>query len=326
MVSAIVNAAREPTVHDEQADRRRARLRAAQRRRSRRRSPRCSADPLETTVFVFVGGGGRAPKALLDALKSAEVVGPDSEKTSDVLAAELERADLKLDGEASPGGRRTARRRRRPRRGARRRARRPRSVPASRSNAADVEPYLGEMGSVPVFQLTNAIEEGQVAGALVDPRPAAHRHERPPAEADAPAAGPRHAAVALPQAAARRRPGDPHDRRGARRARREGEHVPGAEGARGVTGARHRRAHAGRSTHCTRPTSTSRARARCPRTPCSRCWCAAPRRAAQPQPSRSGGRPPRGAASRGTTLSLGGSLVRGLHEARGAAGELRSCG
>jgi DNA polymerase-3 subunit delta len=123
------------------------------------------ADPLETTVLVFVAGGGRAPKSLLDALKDAEVVGPDSEKTSDVLAAELDRVDLKLDGEATravaqrlgdDAGRAAA------------------LVdvlvaafgPGVTLGAADVEPYLGEAGSVPVFQLTNAIEEGQVAGAL----------------------------------------------------------------------------------------------------------------------------------------------------------------
>ncbi len=122
-------------------------------------------DPLETTVFVFVAGGGRAPKSLLDALKGAETVGPDSEKTSDVLAAELERVDLELGNDAAravavrlgdDAGRAAA------------------LVdvlvaafgPGVTLNAADVEPYLGEAGSVPVFQLTNAIEEGQVAGAL----------------------------------------------------------------------------------------------------------------------------------------------------------------
>lgn len=123
------------------------------------------ADPLETTVLVFVAGGGRAPKSLLDALKDAEVVGPDSEKTSDVLAAELERVDLKLDGEAT----RAAAQRLGDDAG---RAAALVDVlvaafgPGVTLNAADVEPYLGEAGSVPVFQLTNAIEEGQVAGAL----------------------------------------------------------------------------------------------------------------------------------------------------------------
>jgi DNA polymerase-3 subunit delta len=114
---------------------------------------------------VFVSGGGRGAKALLDALKEAETVGPESEKTSDVLAAELERGQLTLDGEAAravterlgdDAGRAAA------------------LVdvlvaafgPGAKLSAADVAPYLGEAGSVPVYQLTNAIEEGQVAGAL----------------------------------------------------------------------------------------------------------------------------------------------------------------
>ncbi len=40
------------------------------------------------------------------------------------------------------------------------------SAPGPSSSASDVEPYLGEAGSVPVFELTNAIEEGKVAAAL----------------------------------------------------------------------------------------------------------------------------------------------------------------
>jgi DNA polymerase III subunit delta len=122
-------------------------------------------DPLPSTVFVFVAGGGRAPKSLLDALKPAQVVGPDSEKTSDVLAAELERADIHLAGDAA----RAAAQRLGEDAG---RAAALVDVlaaafgPGAKLDAADVEPYLGEAGSVPVFQLTNAIEEGQVAGSL----------------------------------------------------------------------------------------------------------------------------------------------------------------
>jgi DNA polymerase-3 subunit delta len=123
------------------------------------------ADALETTVLVFVAGGGRAPKTLTEALKGAEVVGPESEKTADVLGTELERAGLALDPEAAKvtadrfgddAGRAAG------------------LVevlgaafgPGSKLGVADVEPYLGEAGSVPVFQLTNAIEEGKVAAAL----------------------------------------------------------------------------------------------------------------------------------------------------------------
>jgi DNA polymerase-3 subunit delta len=123
------------------------------------------ADLLETTVFVFVGGGGRAPKSLTDALKPAEVVGPDSEKTVDVLGSELARAGISLDKEAA----RDATERLGDDAG---RAAGLVEVlgatfgPGAKLSATDVEPYLGEAGSVPVFQLTNAIEEGKVAAAL----------------------------------------------------------------------------------------------------------------------------------------------------------------
>ena len=125
------------------------------------------ADPLDSTALVFVGGGGRVPKALGDALKAAgaETVGPDSEKTVDVLAQAAGAAGLKLDAEASKlvathlgedagrvGG----------------------LVdllagtygPGAKLGADEVEAYLGEVGSVPVWQLTNRIEDGDVAAAL----------------------------------------------------------------------------------------------------------------------------------------------------------------
>ncbi len=122
-------------------------------------------DRLDTTVLVFVGGGGRAPKSIADALKGAETVGPDSEKTSDVLVSELERADIKLDKDAGSAvvarlgddaGRVSG------------------LVdvlsaafgPGAKLTTEQVEPYLGEAGSVPVFQLTNAIEDGKIAAAL----------------------------------------------------------------------------------------------------------------------------------------------------------------
>ena len=58
-------------------------------------------DLLETTTLVFVSGGGRAPKNLADALKAATPVGTDSEKTHDVLAAELKRHGLTFRNDAS---------------------------------------------------------------------------------------------------------------------------------------------------------------------------------------------------------------------------------
>lgn len=122
-------------------------------------------DLLDTTDLVFVSGGGRVAKALGDALKGAETVGPESEKTEDVLAAAVADAQLDLKAEAAKlvrerlgddAGRVSA------------------LVdllaarfgPGATLTADDVEPYLGEAGSVPPYQLTNAIEDGDVAGAL----------------------------------------------------------------------------------------------------------------------------------------------------------------
>lgn len=123
------------------------------------------ADVLDTTVFVFVGGGGRAPKSMVDALKGAEVVGPDSEKTIDVLAAELEEAQLTLGkGAAKVAADRLGD-------DAGRAAGLVEVLssafgPGANLSEADIEPYLGEAGSVPVFQLANAIEDGKIANAL----------------------------------------------------------------------------------------------------------------------------------------------------------------
>jgi DNA polymerase III subunit delta len=122
-------------------------------------------DHLDTTFLVFVSGGGRAPKSIADALKGAETVGPESEKTTDVLAAELERAEVKLSKDAArsvterlgeDAGRATG------------------LVdvlaaafgPGAELSADQIEPYLGEAGAVPMFQLTNAIEDGKIASAL----------------------------------------------------------------------------------------------------------------------------------------------------------------
>jgi DNA polymerase-3 subunit delta len=124
-------------------------------------------DPLDTTVLVFVAGGGRTPDALgkkLKAVKAAEH-GPAATATADVLANELDAASVTLDPMAVKAmtehlGQDAGR------------------VggivdtlaaaygPGARLGADDVTPYLGEAGSVPVYQLTNAIEAGDVAAAL----------------------------------------------------------------------------------------------------------------------------------------------------------------
>ena len=125
------------------------------------------ANPLDTTVLVLVSGGGRVAKALADALKSAgvETVGPDVEKTSDVLARAVASAGLALRADAQSlvvahlgddAGRV----------GAFVEVLAGAYGPDAVLEAADVEPYLGEEGSVPAYQLTNRIEEGDVAGAV----------------------------------------------------------------------------------------------------------------------------------------------------------------
>jgi DNA polymerase-3 subunit delta len=125
------------------------------------------ADPMDTTVLVLVTGGGRLPANLTKALKSAKAteVAPSAERTGDVLGQHLKDAGVKLRPDAAKAvaahlGEDAGR------------------VPqlvevfsAAFSDGAtldvdDVEPYLGEAGAVPSYQLTNAIEAGDVAGAL----------------------------------------------------------------------------------------------------------------------------------------------------------------
>jgi DNA polymerase-3 subunit delta len=124
-------------------------------------------DPLETTVLVLVAGGGTLPAALAKKLKQAgaDERAPESEKTSDVLQQTVRAAGLRLAPDAAQtitthlgddAGRVAA------------------VVDVlqaaygddARLDAADVAPYLGEAGTVPSYQLTNAIEAGDSAAAL----------------------------------------------------------------------------------------------------------------------------------------------------------------
>jgi DNA polymerase-3 subunit delta len=125
------------------------------------------ADPMETTALVLVSGGGRLPANLTKALKAAKAseVAPTAEKTVDVLTEHAREAGLELRPEArklvaahlgEDAGRV------------------PRLVEVLSAafgvgatvDVDDVEPYLGEAGAVPGYQLTNAIEAGDVPGAL----------------------------------------------------------------------------------------------------------------------------------------------------------------
>lgn len=123
-------------------------------------------NPLETTELVFVaGGGGRVTKVLADALKSARKVGPESEKTLDVLEAARRDAGISFKGGAAKlvvdhlgedAGRV----------GALVEVLAATFGSGAVLEVADVEPYLGGAGSVPAYTLTNSIEGGDVAGAL----------------------------------------------------------------------------------------------------------------------------------------------------------------
>ncbi len=124
-------------------------------------------DPLDTTVLVLVAGGGRTPDALAKRLKEVKAVEhvPASSATGDVLADALGASGLDL----GPDAVRAVTER------LGQEAGRVGSLVETlvgafgadaRLHADDVAPYLGEAGAVPVYQLTNAIETGDVPGAL----------------------------------------------------------------------------------------------------------------------------------------------------------------
>ena len=123
-------------------------------------------DPLEGVQLVLVAGGGRTPAALDKAIKAhADIVGPAAEDTADLLQRELKDAHLKLAPAAAKevaahlgddAGRV------------------PELVEVLHATFGDgkvlsldeVDPYLGELGTAERFALTNAIDHGDVAGAL----------------------------------------------------------------------------------------------------------------------------------------------------------------
>jgi DNA polymerase-3 subunit delta len=125
------------------------------------------ADPMETTALVLVTGGGRLPANLGKALTAANAIeiGPTAEKTVDVLADHARSAGLDLRPEA---------RKRVAAHLGEDAGRVPRLMevlsaafgPGATLDVEDVEPYLGEAGAVPGYELTNAIEAGDVPGAL----------------------------------------------------------------------------------------------------------------------------------------------------------------
>ena len=237
VVAAILNAAQSPpfmtskrivVVHDYEQ---------LQRATRPRRSPRCSPTRSRRRVLVFVTGGGRAPRRSSTRSKARRDRRPRlREDRRDVLAAELERARPHASTATRPARRRSSSGEDAGRVPPSSSSSSPRAFgPAPTLDADDVEPYLGEAGSVPGYQLTNAIEDGKIAAGALDPRTACS----PSTSARQPK--PMHPLQVLGMLQSRyrkllraRRPGDPHAEGRARGARREGQHVPGAEGARGV--------------------------------------------------------------------------------------------
>jgi DNA polymerase-3 subunit delta len=127
----------------------------------------CLGDLLDTSAVVFVLGGGTVPAALAKAWKEAGAVehGPAATKADAVLADALERAGIALRPPAAKAVL--------DRVGAEA-GRIPAIVevlgatygPGAHLDADDVEPYLGEQGGGAPWALTNAVEAGDVAGAL----------------------------------------------------------------------------------------------------------------------------------------------------------------
>ncbi len=123
-------------------------------------------DPLEGVHLVLVAGGTRIPAALANACKaSANVVGAAGEQTAATLATAVKDARLRLSSEATArivthlgddAGRV------------------PELVELLRATYGDkatldvdaVEAYLGELGTAGRFDLTNAIDRGELGTAL----------------------------------------------------------------------------------------------------------------------------------------------------------------
>ena len=130
------------------------------------------ADPLESTTLILVWGPGatRVPKALNDSLKAAggetvDAAAPSGRARQDWLDAEIGASGLRLDAAA---------RRFLAEQLADDVARLPGVLEALSAafgagttlGPADIEPFVGEAGSVPPWELTDAIDRGDAATAL----------------------------------------------------------------------------------------------------------------------------------------------------------------
>jgi DNA polymerase-3 subunit delta len=126
------------------------------------------ADPLPTTSLVLVWSGGRVPKSLIDAIKACKGVQVDTSpgrKIAGWVDEQVAATGLRLDRAATDrligwlgddpqrlvgllgtlvGS----------------------FAPGSRLGAADIEPFLGEAGGVPPWDLTDALDRGDIPTAL----------------------------------------------------------------------------------------------------------------------------------------------------------------
>lgn len=143
------------------------------------------ADPLPTTELVLVGGGGRLAKQLSDAVVSAGGHRSDTtppSRANDRIAwvrTQAEEAGIRLDGPAAARlgghlGEDTGR------------LAGIIAVLAStygegvRISEADIEPFLGDGGGVPPWDLTDALDKGHTAKALELSRRMVHGGDRHP--------------------------------------------------------------------------------------------------------------------------------------------------
>ena len=147
-------------------------------------------DPLPTTALVLVGGGGRVPKALTDAVKQA---GGTSRSTDPPQRARDRQGWVDRPCRRRPGsGWRRRRRRSSPNASARTSGAstacwprwRRRSGRRASSRPDDVEPFIGEAGGVPPWELTDAIDAGDTPTALTVLERMSGAGRPPPAAAD----------------------------------------------------------------------------------------------------------------------------------------------
>jgi DNA polymerase-3 subunit delta len=125
-------------------------------------------DPLPTTSLVLVWSSGRVPKSLLDAIKRAggeQVDTSPGRKVAPWVDEQLSAAGLRLERAAAErlvgwlgddpqrlvGVIETLR-------GS--------YSPGTRLGVADIEPFLGEAGGVPPWELTDAVDRGDIPEAL----------------------------------------------------------------------------------------------------------------------------------------------------------------